>query len=293
MKIKKAKKEKPKTLSNQKTAVYSYYKSDSSEKSDTKRLKKKKFSLPPMSKFVYAIVIIVVVSALTYYSFIKETKVEITNVEENTTSIRSHQDYEKIVQDFVDSSILNHSKITFDNQGLVEELKEAFPEVQTTEISTNLFTNTLNVKVALTQPVFALETLNKIAVVGENGVTLSVWDKSDFKDIGGLKRVIDSSGIEPEPGKPAFPKEQTLFVAIINEQLQKQNLEVESLTVTTSPYDLHVRLVGKKYYVKFNVLEDPQQQAGALIAFVNNEESRGAVANEYVDVRVEERLFYR
>ncbi|MCA9342636.1 hypothetical protein KC950_01325 [Candidatus Saccharibacteria bacterium] len=293
MKIKKNKKEKTSTLSNQKTAVYSYYKSDNSQKSETKRSNKQRFTIPPVSKFIYAAIILGIVSFMTYYSLIKKADTIIINVEENTTPIRNHEDYDKVVQDFVNSSILNHSKITFDNQGLTEGLKGTFPEIQTVETSTNIFSNTLSVKVGITQPVFALETPNKIAVVGENGVTLSVWDKQEFNDIGALKRVIDLSGIEPEPGKPAFPREQTLFVAIINEQLQKQNLEVESLTVTTSPYDLHVKLSGKNYYVKFNVLEDPKQQAGTLVAFINNEESRGAVVNEYVDVRVEERLFYR
>lgn len=294
MKIKKQKKQRNSTnVANQKTAVFSYYRSDNKQTSQLPKKDKKRVSIPVISKLVYALIIITTVSALTYFSFIKNTEVSVKDVVKNTTEVRSDSEYLDSVNSFIDSSVLNQSKITFDNDGLIKKLKEDFPEIQTVELSTSIFTDVLTARISITKPVFALETSNKIVIVGENGVALSVNDKSQANDTKGLKRVVDSSGVEPELGKPVFPKEQALFIAIVNEQLEKQSINVSSLEVTTSPYDLHVRLEGRGYYVKFNILEDPLQQAGALASFIKNQESRGVVPVEYVDVRVEERLFYK
>lgn len=283
-------------LPNQKTARFSYYRSsggqDDQDESQ-KRLKPKKLSLPVLKKGTLALVLIGLGIYVLMASFLGGVSVKVDNVE-TTTQIREEQEYTKAVDEFMKSSVLNRSKITFDNAGLISSLKDKFPEIYTANVSTDLLTNTLKVNLDITNPIFALETTKSIAIVGENGITLEVLDKETYNNSDLLlKRLNDITGVEPQAGKPAFPEEQTIFIATINEQLEKQGFPVESLNLTTSPYDLHVKLRDKSYIIKFNLLEDPLLQTGTLVAFIKNEESRGAVANEYIDLRVKERLFYK
>lgn len=212
---------------------------------------------------------------------------------ENSTTIRSEDIYREKAEEFIGGSIINRSKFLFDSDGLGDSLKAEFPEIAAVTVTVPIMGRRPVVAVQTTKPAFILTSDSRAVLVGNNGIALA--NTNELKDVSklGLRSVNDETGLGTEIGKPALPQEQSLFISTVVEQLEKQGQRIESLTIPLSPYDLHVRLEGQKYFVKFNILEDPKQQAGSFIALKKTKlDKENITPNQYVDVRVGERVFY-
>ena len=62
---------------------------------------------------------------------------------------------------------------------------------------------------------------------------------------------------------------------------------------TPKPSDLLVEVVGQKYFVKFSLISDHRIAAGQFIAIYNKLRAEQGVVKEYIDARVEEKIFYK
>jgi hypothetical protein len=234
----------------------------------------------------------VLVSVIFISTLNPVAKVVLVGDDKNTT-IRSEDIYRQAAEKFISDSLINRSKFTFDSAGLITDLKSQFPEVAAATVTVPLMGRRPVVEIQTTRPAFILASETNAVLVGNNGVALA--NTRDLKDLSklGLRSVNDETGLDIEIGKPALPQEQARFISVVVEQLEKQNYRIDSLTIPQSPYDLHVRLQGQKYYIKFNILEDPKQQAGAFIALQKQLQKDGKSPAEYIDVRVGERVFYK
>lgn len=242
------------------------------------------------------LLVIVIVLSIGYVSTL-EVNPRITFVENNqraeATDLRDPDVYQQAAQEYLKGSVLNYSKFLVDTNGLSQHLKSEFPEIATATVTLPIMGRRPVIELQATRPAFILVSATTSMLVGNNGVALV--DVKDVANVGALnlRTVNDESGVSLEAGKAALPQEQAQFVSIIVEQLEKQNLTVESLTIPKSAYDLHVRVKGQPYYVKFNILEDPLQQTGSYLALRSKLEADKVTPAEYIDVRVGERVFYR
>lgn len=280
-------------------SVYSYH-SKRSERTDQltrrpdevvekKQVRKKR----KVVQHIPALFLVIVIMVSVLYLSTVDTKVRVVVKDDKNTTLRDPAVYQEAATKFVNGSIVNHSKLLFDSQGLTEHIKQEFPEIAAATVTLPVMGRRPVVSVQTTKPGFILVSDQNAYVVGTNGVALlNVRDGQNVSNLG-LRTVNDESGVVIEPGKAALPQEQALFISTVVEQLEKQGLQVESLTIPSSPYDLNVKLVGASYYVKFNILEDPKQQAGSFIALKKKLDSDKVIPKEYIDVRVGERVFYR
>ncbi len=248
---------------------------------------------PRKIKHLPWLIIVFIAMVGLFYMLTVDNNVRITTKASDSLFLRDKNTYQSSAEQFIASSPINRLKLTFDSRGLINKMKKQFPEVSAVSVSFPIITRKPTVVLQTTKPGFILNSGQNSYVIGVNGVALlDVRDVDHISKLG-LRTVRDESNVALEVGKPALPQEQALFISNVVEQLEKQGYEVESLTIPKSPYDLHVKLVGRKYYIKFNVLEDPKQQAGAFIALMQTLESQQKTPNEYVDVRVGERVFYK
>jgi uncharacterized Ntn-hydrolase superfamily protein len=56
---------------------------------------------------------------------------------------------------------------------------------------------------------------------------------------------------------------------------------------------LHLRIEGKAYLVKFNLRGDAREEAGAFLAVKQHLERAGKTPEQYIDVRVDNKTYYR
>lgn len=284
---------------NAKASTLSYYSSRSERNSELGRNSEKaakKSKRNPKSRAVQHIpallVLMAIVGGLLFLSTLT-TSVKIKVVDENNTTFRDQQVYKNAAEQFSSSSIVNRSKVLFDTNGLEAELKQQFPEIATVSITVPAIGRTPVVKLQTTKPALLLTSGPSTTLIGSNGVALARL--SDVKQgvTINVPAVEDKTGIDIEIGKVALPEEQAVFIGTVVEQLEKQSIPVDTLTIPTSPYDLYVRIKGEPYFVKFNILEDPKQQAGSFIALKRSLDSQRIKPAEYVDVRAGERVFYK
>ena len=238
------------------------------------------------------LLVVVLVSVVFISTLNPVAKVVMIDDDKNTT-IRSEEAYRLKVEEFISGSVINRSKFTFDSAGLVADLKTSFPEVAAATVTLPLMGRRPVIEIQTTRPAFILASESSAVLVGNNGIALA--NTNELKGVSklGLRSVNDETGLDIQIGKPALPQEQSQFISIVVEQLEKQNYRIDSLTIPQSPYDLHVRLQGQRYFIKFNILEDPKQQAGAFVALQKQLQKDGKTPSEYIDVRVGERVFFK
>ncbi len=77
-------------------------------------------------------------------------------------------------------------------------------------------------------------------------------------------------------------------------QLSQESLQPESITLpAVAANEADVRIVGQSYFVKFSTLIDPRQAVGAYQIVKAKLDTDHTSPKEYIDVRVEEKVFYR
>ncbi len=289
-------------MPNEKNSVYTYYQRrsirndalgrDASEdvKSEKRRQPRAVQHIPSLMLLIVALISMIFVSTV-------DPNAKINHLDKSTNSsalsLRDDAVYQAAAQHFIENSIVNRSKFLIDSAGLRSELQRQFPELAAVTVTLPIMGRRPVIGIQTTKPAFILVSGAQSVLVGNNGVALV--EARDVKRLDSLniKTVQDESGLEIETGKAALPKEQALFIATVIEQLEKQNIAVDTLTIPQSPYDLHVRIKDKAYVVKFNVLEDPLQQSGAFVAIKQKLEAEQGDPQEYIDVRVGERVFYK
>ncbi len=283
-------------------SVYSYHQNRSSRtdnigrKVETDEKLEKRNKHRTVQHIPTLLMVLVLIVCLVYISTLNTTpRIEIIDGQQAVkgTNIRDEEVYRAAAEKYLNGSIVNRSKFLVDSDGLSRELKKQFPEIAAATVTIPIMGRRPVVELQATRPAFILKSGNSSMLIGNNGVALV--DTANAVNLEGMKllTVTDESGVQLEEGKAALPQEQAQFVSIVVEQLQKQGYQIESLTIPKSPYDLNVKITGKGYYVKFNILEDPLQQAGSYIALSKKLESEKISPKEYIDVRVGERIYYR
>lgn len=248
---------------------------------------------PPKVKHLPWLVLVIIIVSGIIFTLTVDSSVQITTKSSDALFLRDKTTYQSTADQFISSSPINRLKLTFDSQGLIDNLKKQFPELSAVSVNLPVIARRPTVVIQTTKPGFILNSGQNSYVIGANGVALlDVRDVDHISKLG-LRTVSDESNIALVVGKPALPQEQALFISNVVEQLEKQGYEIQSLTIPKSPYDLHVKLVGHRYYIKFNVLEDAKQQAGTYIALIQRLEKEQKIPNEYIDVRIGERVFYK
>jgi hypothetical protein len=138
-----------------------------------------------------------------------------------------------------------------------------------------------------------LGTLEGTRVVDENGriiaeardVESSVRDK--------LPVLLDESGLTLDRGNYALPQGTVAFVREVSAQLTAQGYKIQSMVLPAEPNEMHVRIEGQSYYVKFELRGEGRVQAGSYSATKEKLEAGKVTPREYIDVRVPGKIYYK
>lgn len=283
-------------MPNAKQATFNYYgnRSDSSSiNRNPEKVTKQKRSLPRAVQHLPSLLVLILILLGLIFMSTLSPKVKLIINDENNTTFRNEQSYVDAANAYIGASIINRSKFLFDSNGLEAEMKRQFPEIAVASASAPLIGRRPVLELQTTRPALLLASESSTVLVGNNGLALANLSDVQDKNRINVPTVEDQTGLKIEIGKAALPQEQAVFISTVVEQLEKQSIQVDRLTIPTSPYDLHVRIKGEKYFIKFNILEDPKQQAGSFITLKRSLDSQNKKPNEYIDVRAGERVFYK
>ncbi len=185
----------------------------------------------------------------------------------------------------------NRTKLTLDRAGLGRALKKQFPEIDNLEIDVPIFSQIPTVHLGIAVPTFSFASGGKSYIVGSNGVVVGL--SSQLAIASKLPDVIDQSGFEAAPGKQVLGTEAVAFINSLLSQSVRGGVKVTSLTLPPAASELDLRAQNQPYYVKFYLDGDVTLQAGQYLAAKHKFDSEHTQPDQYLDVRVAGKVYYK
>ena len=278
------------------TPVFSYRSSRLAPEAQRVRYdtsEQRRSGLDRLKNFPVTLAIIVIVGSLVYASLLDTSpRVMVVASKTGKPLQRPPEVYEAFIAKELSRSVLNRSKISLNTEPIVSSLQRSFPEVANAVITVPLIGHRPIVRIAVSSPAFILATTSGAYYISSDGKPL-VRVADVEKQVEGLTTISDETRLSVTVGKQILPTDTVDFISTIIGQLQATNTAVERISLPLEANEVQLRIPGKPYFVRFNSLEDARQQVGTFLAVKNRLESSGEMPQEYIDVRVVERAYYK
>lgn len=205
---------------------------------------------------------------------------------------RADQVYAEAAKKAFSASWTSSSKITADTEQIAQEIKLQFPELEAVSITLPLIGSQPSVYLHPAQPALLLASADGgLFVLDTSGRAVAKAANIQGLDKLNLPVVQDQTGLPIEVGRTALPRGNIAFIKEVAGQLKAQDVSVAGIILGANQLD--VRLEGAPYLVKFNLRGNARAEAGAFLAAKQHLEQEGKTPAEYIDVRVDNKAYYR
>jgi hypothetical protein len=207
--------------------------------------------------------------------------------------LRDQVVYQKAAQHFLSDSIVDHTKITINTAAFNANMKRQFPELGGVSITLPLMGRRPIVEIAAIEPSVILTTDKGGYLLDTNGkIVMPASEAHNLKSFK-LPEVKDLNPSETKPGNSVLPGSEIAFIVGVANQLAAKNIGVESMVLPPLVDELHVRVSGQPYFIKFNTATDARIATGTYLAVKAKLEADHTTPTQYVDVRIEEKAYYK
>lgn len=274
--------------------VYSYYNTSQAARGSTPSEKtidlSKAGSRLRLAPTIIALVIIV---GSLLFSMTLTANPSVSTLNDQPSPYRELSVYADEAAKIMNQKLGNKTKLSINTTEIEKTLLERFPELKAAVLRLPVIGRRPNLVLDIKSPALLLATPGKSLVLDSYGIVISEVQDLTEESRQGLLVIQDQSGLPVGVGDQAVTSSTISFIQMVVAQLKAQNLEVEQLTLPQSANQLDIRLKGVPYYVKTNVGGDARLQTGSYLAVKDELAKQGITPAEYVDVRVEEKVFYR
>lgn len=280
-----------KQQAGQRPNSYSYYKS-----SDNQGLAGDTSSRGRAGQFfrllpAYIAIGVIVLSVLI--SLTLSTNPAVETLDNQPSPYRDKSEYASAVDQIMSDNLSSRTKLTVNTKEIEKKLLEKYPEISSASLRLPVLGRKPTLVINLRQPALILSTNSQTYAVDAIGLAVSDIRNlsSEYKQ--GIPVVLDQSGLELELGKQALRSETVTYVTEVIAQIKAKGLTVSQLTMPASANELDIRIEGVPYFVKTDTSGNARVQIGTFFAVQEHLSKQGISPSEYVDVRVEERAFYK
>jgi len=276
-------------------------KNEVDDKKFTKRNRSKyklmlsKTSFTQRRVFVLSAVIIlgIVLFALT---FIKSTPdVIVFEPAGYNYSSRSIAQYNQIVSNVIDSSLLNRFKLTVSSGQIDQTLRKDFPEINQTIENFSILSSSPKVYIQLKTPAVVDVIGGHSYVLSNQGYILTYINYANYKQYANLPMVYSNYSYNNiNIGSQILTSSTIKFIQIIYYGLEEKGIGVIKVSLVPGAEEVDVYLASQPYYVKFNLHNNsPRLQLGTYLATIAKLRKQGITPKDYIDVRVPGRAYYK
>jgi hypothetical protein len=208
--------------------------------------------------------------------------------------LRSQTEYTLAAQDALQSSFLNSNKITVNTAQLAKRMQRQFPELASVSVTLPIVGRQPVFYIEPTHPSLLLKSFDgDMFVIDDTG--LAVIEAARVAKLSKLGLVIleDQSRLPLEVGKSVLPSSDVAFITEVVGQLKAKKLSIMAMTLPAGTSELDVKLDGVPYIVKFNLRGDARAEVGAFLAVKQHLEREKKTPSSYIDVRVDNRAYYK
>ena len=200
-------------------------------------------------------------------------------------------EYRKGIAGEFTGSILNKSKLTISSTKVEKDIMERFPELDSVRVILPIIGRKPVVTIHARQPVLQYKSQNKILVIDSSGMAVCEVSSLEESARNSLIYVEDLTNVDHNVGDKIMTKEAVAFIDTMKQQLLSKGLNIDKVISPVVANQLDIYIKGSGYYVKTDYTGDARLQSGTYLAI--REKFGANKPNEYVDVRVEEKAFYR
>ena len=190
-------------------------------------------------------------------------------------------------------SYMRRTKLTFNARAVANELSQQFPELGGVVVSVPFIGQQPVFYIEPAAPALLLASGAKVYVLDISGKALAELAHVPSVAKMNLPTITDQSGLPVTLGKIALPSTNISFVIEVIGQLKAKQLSVRSLALPAGTSELQVQVSGMPYIIKFNLHGDARAEVGAYLAVRQQLAKENKVPASYIDVRVENRAYYR
>ncbi len=277
----------------QRRNVYSYYNNAASNGEKRPELPKKPTDVGHYARLLPAIIAIAVIVISVLYSLTLSTNPSIETLGDQPSPYRELNEYAAAVDEILQQDLSNRTKFTIQTNKVEDALLDKYPELQAAVLRLPVLGRKPTMVIEVRQPTLLLSVADNTYVLDKNGVAIVQANQLSAADKQGLPVVIDHSGINVEVGQQVLTTETINFILDARDQLAAKQLKITSLVLPVSINELDIQIEGLPYFVKTDTSGDARLQIGTALAVKDNLQGQGTMPSEYVDVRVEEKAFYR
>ncbi|MBX4201547.1 hypothetical protein KW803_01465 [Candidatus Saccharibacteria bacterium] len=276
------------TKSYKRTQLNTYYKS-TKEPAETSPFKKKQ-TKRSHRKILFGATDIILVALLLaglVYSLVLKPQPKIIA---SDSSYHSRDVYRSQITPLF-NGVGNRNKISFSETSVIEAIQKKFPEVQSARVELPFFSQEPKVWLNISPPAFRLVSSNQAYIVDTQGV--AVAKAEDITNVKGLATLDDQSGFDNKVGSQVLSSQAVAFIDTVIAQTKKAKVPISTLTLPPLAQELDLRTADQPYYVKFYLGGDALTQSGQLLASRQKFSQTKQVPSQYLDVRVQGKIFYK
>lgn len=241
--------------------------------------------------------ILAIIGAVLYSLSIDTTqpRIQVVISEENEATENPLWDagvYEAATKELLGESVLNKTKLTLRAGTIEKTLLERFPEIEKITIMTPIISRTPTIRIVPRSVALIMRTADdELFVIDTNGVAIAKAQPTSVAQE--ILQVSDEVGLEFSLGTKILPTETIVFMEAVARQLQHFDIDVESMALPAIANEVHVAIAGERYIGKFDITGDPRLQAGTFMAARKNLKENSIEPSEYIDARIQGRVFYK
>ena len=207
---------------------------------------------------------------------------------------------QKVYLDTVSSklqALKNRNKLTLDQKEIITSLQKQFPEIIGGSVNLPLFSQIPQVTLNIAKPSLLLKGTpgtfgaNDRLVIDQKGSVVGlITDLPQFKD---LPLVTDNSGFSARKGQQALSTADVNFILDIVAQAKHAGVPIAGLVLPPKGQEVDLITGDRPYFVKFYLGGDSAFQIGQFLAARNQFDKGGSQPSQYLDVRVNGKIFYK
>jgi hypothetical protein len=208
--------------------------------------------------------------------------------------LRSEETYRQAAHVILGSSFANTNKLTLDTARVAATMQKQFPELDEVSVTLPLIGHRPAIYIQPARPALLVKTPDgELFVVDTAGRALIGASQVRKIDKLGLDVVDDQSGLKVVLGRTLLPSGNVEFITEVLGQLKAKHVRITALILPQATNELDVKIEGQPYIVKFNIRGDAREEAGAFLAVKQYLEHQGKQPTSYIDVRVDNKTYYR
>ena len=220
--------------------------------------------------------------------------ITLADTQDRQIFLRSQDAYQQAATAILAKSLANTNKLTIDIAQIAQDMQKQFPEIERVTIQLPVFGHQPVFYIQPARPALLFKTLDGgLFIVDTSGRALMNASQAPKVEKLGLVMVSDQSGLPVVLGQTALPSGNVTFITEVVSQLKARRISLKGAVLAGGGSELDLSISGKPYIVKFNMRGDARAEAGTYLAVKQYLESHHKTPGSYIDVRVDNRAYYR